>query len=101
MKRWFCPRGGGCCAIPVLRLDGAPFGRPVVALERTNLQQLLIVIDLILGIEPTLADDFIIRLEDVDEGCRGSRRATDDSVKELDFVGGERCEFCDRESRGA
>jgi len=50
MKRWLGPCGHGCWGVPVLRLDGAPFGGPVLTLERANLQQLLVVINLILCI---------------------------------------------------
>ena len=61
---------------------------PNFTIERADLQQLLVLIDLVLDIEPVLADDFIISLEDVDEGCRGSRCTTDDSIREVDFIGG-------------
>jgi hypothetical protein len=101
MRRWLGPCGHRCWGVPVLRLDGAPFGGPVLTLERANLQQLLVVINLILCIQPALANDMIICLEDVDERCRRSRCATDNSVKKLDFVGGECGEFGYRESRGA
>jgi hypothetical protein len=93
MKRQFGLCWRGHCGIPILRLDCTPFRVPIFTLQRTDLQQLLVVIDLVLGIEPALADDFIISLEDVDEGCRGSRCASDDSIKEVDFIGGKCCEI--------
>ena len=93
MKRQSGLCGHGHCGIPILRLDGTPFRVPIFTLQGADLQQLLVVIDLILSIKPALANDFIISLEDVDEGCCGSRCATDHSIKEVDFVGGECCEI--------
>ena len=77
---------------PFCALTARRFG-PNFTIERADLQQLLVLIDLVLDIEPVLANDFVIRLEDVDEGFRGSRCTTDDSIKEVDFIGGERCEI--------
>lgn len=93
MKRWSGPRRCRRCSIPILRLDGAPFGGPILTLERADLQQLFIVIDLVFSVQPTLAENIIICLENMDEGCRRGGRTTDDSVEKIDLVGGESCEF--------
>jgi hypothetical protein len=76
-----------------MRLDCTPFRVPIFTLHRTNLQQLLVVIELVLCIEPALANNFIISVEGVDDGCYRRRCATDDSTEEVDFVGGGRCEI--------
>jgi hypothetical protein len=55
MRRYSCLCGHGCCGIPILRLDGTPFGGPILTLERTNFQQLLIVVNLVLGARPITA----------------------------------------------
>ena len=52
---WRCRCWDG--GVPILHLDGAPFGCPILALERSNLEQLLVVLDLVFSVQPTLADD--------------------------------------------
>ena len=93
MKRWSGPRRCGCCDVAILGLDRAPFGDPILALEGSDLEQLFIVLDLVFGVQPTLADNIIICFEDVEEGCRGGRCAGYDSVKKVNLVWGESCEF--------
>ena len=66
---WGCRCWDG--GVPILRLDGAPFGRPILALERSDLEQLLVVLDLVFSVQPSLADDIVIRFENIDECCRG------------------------------
>ena len=53
------------------------FKAPIFTIQRTNLQQLIVLIDLVLDIEPALTDDFIISLEDVDDGLMtASKKST-------------------------
>jgi len=96
MRRRSSPWGCRCrgCGVPILRLDGAPFGCPILALERSNLEQLFVVLDLVFSVQPTLADDIVIRFENMDEGCRGGRCATYDSIKKFDLLRGESGELC-------
>lgn len=93
MKWWSCPCRCRRCGVPVLHLDSAPFGGPVLTLERAYFQQPFVVLDLIFGIEPTLTDNIVICLENVDEGCRGGWCATDNGVEEFDFLRGKSREF--------
>ena len=89
---WRCRCWDG--GVPILRLDGAPFGCPILALERSNLQQLLVVLNLVFSVQPTLADDIVIRFENMDECCRGGWCTTYDSIKTFDCLQGESRELC-------
>ena len=97
MMRRSGPWGCRCWndGVPILRLDGAPFGRPILALERSDLEQLLVVLDLVFSVQPTIADDIVIRFENMDEYCRGRRCATYDSIEKFDLLRGESGELCD------
>jgi hypothetical protein len=93
MKRRSGPCGYGCRGVSILRLNGTPFGSPVLALERPDLQQLFVVLDLVLGVQPALADNIVICLEDVNKSCRGGRCTTYNSIEKFDLVRGESRKF--------
>jgi hypothetical protein len=77
----------------ILCLDGAPFGSPILAFEGADLQELFVVLDLILCVQPMFVNNIVVRLEDMNKSCRRGWGATDDSVEKVDFFGRESCEF--------